>query len=154
MKKALLLFALLLAFAWTASAQDQSATSSQTTTTAKKSHKSASSKGSTLTGCVSQSANSEGNYTLTNGRHKKGVELLNGTGDADISKHAGHEVRLTGNWTTAEAEGAGEANKKEEKGERHFQVTSIKHISDTCTAMAGSHKSKKATSSEGMTPKS
>src|SRR4051794_38931868 len=97
MKRLLLLVAVLGAFAFSAMAQDTSTSSSasgQTTTTKKSTKKKAgdmsgmsdqggdkmssgksSAKGSTLTGCVSSSANSEGMYTLSNGRYKKGVEI-------------------------------------------------------------------------------
>ncbi len=185
MKRISLLLAVLLTFAVTVIAQDASGASagqSSTTTTSKskksmsassdtssstpsdastKSHassKSASGKTSQLTGCISSSANSEGNYTLTNGRYKKGVELVPASGQ-DVSKHAGHEVQLTGNWTTEAAEGKGEAhekNEKAEKGEKHFQVASIKHMSETCTAgtsaKSSSTKANDTSASNSTTP--
>ncbi|HWR14234.1 MAG TPA: hypothetical protein VN577_05370 [Terriglobales bacterium] len=93
--------------------------------------------GKTLTGCLSQSANTEGNYTLTN-RRKKTVELISTS--EDLSKHAGHEVQLSGNWTTEKAEGKttekSEAN--EDKNEKHFQVSSVKDVADTCETQAAS----------------
>jgi hypothetical protein len=150
MKKSLFLLAILAAFAFGAVAQDASQSSSATgqTSTAKSKKKSSDSsmsgmdmsndkgsakKGSTLTGCVSSSANSEGMYTLTNGRYKKGVEI----GPADkVKDHAGHQVALTGKWGTG-AEAGEKAGTKEGKGERHFDVSDVKHISPTCSEAPG-----------------
>ena len=98
-------------------------------------------KSSQLTGCISSSANSEGNYTLTNGKYKKGVELIPAEG-TDVSKHAGHEVQLSGKWTTEAAEGKNEKAEASEKNEKHFQVASIKHMADTCPAMSAKAGSK------------
>ena len=94
-------------------AQDASQTSSQSqadTTTGKHHKKGAmgengsSGKMSTLTGCVSSSANSDGMYTLSNGRYKNGVEV----GPSDkVKDHAGHQVALKGHWSTAAAFVAG-----------------------------------------------
>src|ERR1051325_11917479 len=92
MNRLLLLLLVTAAFAFTAVAQDASPTSSasgQTSTSTNKKaksgdehagmamdHQSASSeKGATLTGCVSASPNAEGMYTLSNAKHKKGIEV-------------------------------------------------------------------------------
>ena len=133
MKRVLLVIAMALAFTWTMAAQDQAGTSSTqttTTTTTKKSHKKAASsdtsasdtasskstgKSHTVTGCISKDKDANGNYTLTNGRYKKGVDV---TGSDDLSAHAGHKVQLTGTWTTPG---------------KTFDETKIKHISETCT---------------------
>ena len=154
MKKLLLLLGLLAAFAFVAVAQDasQSGASGQTSTNMSKKKSSGDhsgmamdqqgsskgAKGSTLTGCLSSSANEEGMYTLSNTKMKKGVEV----GPADkVKDHAGHQVSLTGKWATGaeagEKEGAEKAGAKEEKGERHFEVASVKHISDTCSEAPG-----------------
>jgi len=98
-----------------------------------------------LTGCLS-GPNDEGVYELKNG--KKEVEV---GGLDDLSKHVGHKVRLHGSWTKngsdiGEKESS-ESKGKEEKGERHFKVASIDHISDTCPAGAaekGEHHKKEA----------
>ena len=88
--------------------------------------------GSTITGCLS-GPNSEGLYTLKQ-QGKREVEV---GGLADLSKHVGHEVRLHGAWAKSggaigeKEETAGKGG-KEEKGERHFKVTSIDHIAETC----------------------
>ena len=151
MKKSIFLLAVLAAFAFGAVAQDATPSSNATgqASTAKSKKKSSdssmagmamdnngksSAKGSTLTGCVSSSANSEGMYTLSNGRYKKGVEI----GPADkVKEHAGHQVSLTGKWSTAAAAGEANAASAKEKGERHFEVSDVKHISETCSAAPG-----------------
>lgn len=148
MQRMLLLLGILAAFTFMAVAQDASQTSgtqSTTTTSKKKSSKSDMSgmamdhqgskgaKGSTLTGCLSSSANAEGMYTLSNAKMKKGVEV----GPTDkVKDHAGHQVALTGKWSTG-AEAGEKAGTKEEKGERHFEVDSVKHISETCSEAPG-----------------
>lgn len=111
--------------------------------------------GAMLTGCLS-GPNSEGAYELKSG--KKEVEV---GGLDDLSKHVGHKVRLHGAWAKSGAEigekenAASEAKEgKEEKGERHFKVASIDHLSDTCPAGAaekGEHPKKGA--SAGTSPK-
>lgn len=107
--------------------------------------------GATLTGCLS-GPNDEGAYELKSG--KKEVEV---GGLDDLSKHVGHKVRLHGSWTKSGADigekESSESKGKEEKGERHFKVASIDHISDTCPAAAaekGEHHKKGA--SQPSTP--
>jgi len=113
-----------LAFAFSVPAQNFATSSTgQTSTTTK------TSKTLQLTGCVSALANSEGNYTFTNGRYKKAVELIPGPASEDISTHAGHEVQLTGNWIS---EPSASKNAGAQKYDKHFLVTSIQHLSDTC----------------------
>ena len=153
MKRLCLLLTFLAAFAFAAMAQDASPTSSpagQTTTKSSKNktagehsgmamdHKDnmgkSSGKGSTLTGCLSASANAEGMYTLSNARNKKGLEV----GPADkVKEHAGHQVSLTGKWSSAAEAGEANAASAKEKGEKHFEVASVKHISETCTQAPG-----------------
>jgi hypothetical protein len=150
MKKVLFLLVVALAFTFTAMAQTESntgAASGQTTTKAKKSKKGSAAtesgqaamgkepkaaKEATLTGCLSAQPDSNGNYTLSNGRYKKGVEV---TPADKVKEHAGHQVKLTGMWT---AEAAGEqpgGGKK--KGKKAFEVTNVTHISDTCAKAPG-----------------
>ncbi len=100
-------------------------------------------KGAAITGCLS-GPNDEGTYELT----PKGSSKKVGVGGSDeLSKHVGNEVRLHGSWVKSSAE-IGEKESAEAKGEkgeqesaeRHFKVTSIDHIADTCPA-AGTGKS-------------
>jgi hypothetical protein len=108
----------------------------------------------TLTGCLS-GPNNEGVYELKSS--KKEVEV---GGLDDLSKHVGHKVRLHGSWTKngsdiGEKESS-ESKGKEEKGERHFKVASIDHISDTCAAKAsekGEHHKKGTSQPSATTPK-
>jgi len=177
MKKLSLLLMILAAFAFAAVAQDASQTSSSSGQTTTKSSKSksgdhsgmamdhdqssmgkSSAKGSTLTGCLSSSPNSEGMYTLANAKSKKGVEV----GPADkVKDHAGHQVSLTGKWSTAAEAGETNAASSKEKGERHFEVDSVKHISETCSEAPGGgtagskmKKGDKTKSSSSATPPS
>lgn len=142
MKKLSLLLAVVFVFALTAVAQESGAASSsgqmsQDQTMSKKGHKMGAmgaKKGSTLTGCVSKEANADGMYTLSNGRYKKGVEI----GPADkVKDHAGHQVKLTGKWGTSAEAGETAAAGTEKKGERHFEVDNVEHISDTCSMAPG-----------------
>ena len=107
----------------------------------------------TLTGCLS-GPNDEGVYELKSG--KKEVEV---GGLDDLSKHVGHNVRLHGSWTKSGADigekESSESKGKEEKGERHFKVASIDHISDTCPAGAaekGEHHKKGSSTTQPSTP--
>jgi hypothetical protein len=140
MKRVLPLLCVLLTFTFASWAQSSSSTKSSSKKAAGKMHQ--------LTGCVSQTANPDGNYTLTNGHFKKGVELLGET--SEIQAQAGHEVRVMGNWTTAAAEGGtSKSMSANEKNEKHFEVSQVKLVSDTCPApgaMAHHHTKTKGTS--------
>jgi hypothetical protein len=106
--------------------------------------------GSTITGCLS-GPNNEGVYELKSGHHN--VEV---GGNDELSKHVGHQVKLHGTWektgaAIGEKEGTAE---KGEKGEKHFKVTSIDHMADSCNAGAAGtseHHNKKGSGS--TTPK-
>jgi hypothetical protein len=152
MKKLLLLLAVILAFTFTAFAQGtETSGSTQTTTTKTKKMHAKVNKESTLTGCISAQPGANGDYTLTNGRYKKGVEL---TPSGKVKDHAGHQVQLKGEWAKAETPGGGTAASM-----KSFEVDSVKHISDTCkeapgggttgTAHKGAKKSKAKSSSSG-----
>jgi hypothetical protein len=156
MKKVLCILTALFALSW-ASAQtggssqgqtggstDQASSTDQQQT--KKGMKKGGKKGeTTLTGCLS-GPNAEGNYELQHGAKK--VEV---SSSEDLKAHVGHTVKLHGSYVKAAAMEKGEAGEKgeaaekggmkEEKGERHFNATSIDHVSDTCKGGAmGEHK--------------
>jgi hypothetical protein len=142
-----ILFVLAVSVALSAQSQTQSSS------TTKSNGKSA-----TLTGCLS-GPNDEGAYMLKTGRHS--VEV---GGTDDLKAHVGHEVKLSGTWArsgseigereenesaehnhkagTAEANEKAEANEagghheKSEARERHFKVSSVTMVSDTCTGTA------------------
>lgn len=94
----------------------------------------------TITGCLS-GPNSEGAYVLktTKGR---AVEV---GGNDQLKSHVGHTVKLTGTWAKSGAEigenesASAEKNETAEKSEhgkeaeRHFKVTDIQHVSDSCS---------------------
>ncbi len=92
----------------------------------------------TLKGCLS-GPNAEGAYVLKTARGH-GFEV---GGNDQLKSHVGHEVKLTGTWVKSgsdigENESA-EKNEKSEAGEhhgvaeRHFKVSDIQHVSDTCS---------------------
>ncbi len=141
MKRLFVLLGILAAFTLMAVAQDASQTGSSTTKN-KSDHSGMAmdhqgmkgAKGSTLTGCLSSTANAEGMYTLSNAKMKRGVEV----GPTDkVKDHAGHQVELMGKWSTAAEAGETTAESTKEKGHRHFEVDSVKHISDTCSEAPG-----------------
>lgn len=163
MKRLVMLLAFCVAFSLTgmaqygsSSSQGTSASSDQGTTTkkSKKTSGETSTKEHTVTGCLS-GPNDEGAYLLTNGRYKKGLEV---GGTDELKSHVGHEVKLTGTWASAsdigEKEGTSEAKgEKSEAKEKHFKVSKIEHLSDSCkTAKAG--KTKKEKSGSTSTPPS
>lgn len=96
-----------------------------------------SAKETTLTGCLN-GPNAENAYVLTTAKNKKGYEV-GMPGSDELSKHVGHKVKLTGTWAkSGEQIGENEkmeskAGEKAEHGERHFQVTKIDHLADSCT---------------------
>lgn len=150
MKKVLCILTAMFAITWasgqtsSSSQADQSSASTSKMAKSKKGMKKGTGE-ATIMGCLS-GPNAEGAYVLTHGKRK--VEV---GGNDDLSKHVGHEVKLHGTWAKAgEKEAAGGSEKsekgeaKEEMHERHFNVTSIDHVSETCKAggkMAG-HKMK------------
>jgi hypothetical protein len=136
MKKIALLLVLLLTVGTLALAQ-----TSSTETGEHAKHKGMSAGGNgTLTGCLS-GPNDEGAYVLTNAKGHK-VEV---GGSDDLKAHVGHEVKLTGTWEKSgaaigeneknekhESAEKGEKGEKGEHGHRHFKVSKIDHVSDTC----------------------
>lgn len=96
----------------------------------------------TVTGCLS-GPNDEGAYVLT---QSKGHAIEVG-GNDQLKEHVGHTVRLTGSWAKSGSEiGENESAEKNEKAEgsehrgvaeRHFKVTDIHHISDSCSQTGG-----------------
>ncbi len=143
MRKVALLFALMAAFTLSAAAQGSygSAPSSDQTKPAKtkKVKNTSGGKETSLSGCLS-GPNAENAYVLTNGRHRKGVEV---GGLDELKDHVGHQVKLTGMWAKSGADiGENEPAGKSEKGERHFKVTKVTHVADSCTAPAEAKKKK------------
>jgi len=133
------------------SSKGQASTSkSQTSGTQKKST------ATTLTGCLS-GPNDEGVYVLKTKSSKHEIEV---GGSDELSKHVNNEVKLHGSWVKsgsdigekegAEAKGGEKGGKAEnEANEKHFKVTSIDHIADTCPAAGSASKSGSSSKSSG-----
>src|SRR5438270_6435440 len=127
MKKLVAILSMLFALTFLSAAQTGSSDQgAQKKTTAKGG-------GAVLSGCLS-GPNDEGAYVLKSG--KRQVEV---GGNDELSKHVGHTVKLHGSWAKSGAEigekenaAAEKKEGKEEKGERHFKVASIDHVSETC----------------------
>ena len=92
-----------------------------------------------VTGCLS-GPNEEGAYVLKTAKGR-GFEV---GGNDELKNHVGHKVKLTGNWAKSGAEiGENESAEKnvekhetaEHQGvaEKHFKVSDIHHVSDTCS---------------------
>jgi len=102
-------------------------------------------KESTVKGCLS-GPNTEGAYIL---KTAKGHAFEVG-GNDQLKSHVGHEVKLTGTWVKSGSEiGENESAEKNEKSEsaehhgvaeRHFKVSDIQHIADSCQGAASSTK--------------
>ncbi len=95
---------------------------------------SASDASQTITGCLQKGTESGGYYLVgADGHH---WELYPAQG-VSLAGHVGHTVALTGTVTKrtpAEEEKSQPAEKKEITGKGHadFEVTGMKHISDSC----------------------
>lgn len=95
-------------------------------------------KETTVKGCLS-GPNTEGAYVL---KTAKGHAFEVG-GNDQLKSHVGHEVKLTGTWVKSGSEiGENESAEKNEKSEasehhgvaeRHFKVSDIQHVADTCS---------------------
>ena len=88
-----------------------------------------------MTGCLQKG---EGNmFTLTNveGNGPKTVEIVGAAPAANLAAHVGHRIEITGTGvspkTAAKAEG-NKKNMKEEAGEHHMRVQSVKMIAAKC----------------------
>jgi hypothetical protein len=98
------------------------------------------SKEHTLQGCVQQSGD---DFMLQTGK-RKDIELIS---NEDLKAHIGHTVKVTGIWDRSadrsEASGKGheghetaaaKAGEHHEMKERHFRVSKVEMVSDSCTA--------------------
>jgi hypothetical protein len=92
----------------------------------------------TLTGCLS-GPNHEGVYVL-----QTGSETVDVGGLAELSKHPGHRVRLTGTWAKngaeigekdpAENKETEQQDREEDAKEKWFKVAAVHMLSKTCTS--------------------
>ena len=90
-----------------------------------------------MTGCLQKG---EGNmFTLTNveGAGPKSVEIVGTAPGVNLGPHVGHKIEVTGMSVAAKraakVEGAKGKEKKEERGEHHMQVQSMKMIAASCS---------------------
>jgi Protein of unknown function (DUF5818) len=84
----------------------------------------------TLKGCVQSQG---GSYVLET---KKGKDIAL-TGQ-DISAHVGHEVAVKGTWAAGGGAMSSTSSSSAGSAEKTFNVTSVKHISDTCKSKSSS----------------
>ena len=113
----------------------------------------------TLTGCLSKTTPTTGTeaaYTLTT--KNKEIDVRGG----QLADHVGHEVKLTGTWMNEAAHGgcAPESVPPEkqtvrtDKGSpRHFMVSEIQHIAETCTTKLELKQEKHQTKQESQQEK-
>jgi Protein of unknown function (DUF5818) len=80
----------------------------------------------TVEGCLSSS---NGSYTLTDSQGKT-YQLMGDS--AKLSKHVGHEVKVTGTESAA-GSASSDASGMAGGSQMSIQVSSLKHISKTCT---------------------
>jgi hypothetical protein len=151
MKKLLLIVAIVLSLSFAAFAQADSAAPKKSKTKAADENKT-----SQLTGCIT-GPNAEGAYMLTNGRHRKGVEV---GGTDDLKNHVGHQVKLNGTWSDAKAIGVTEQAEKTAGNSgsntaamRKFKVEKITMVSDTCPATGAAKSGKSGKKKADEAPK-
>ncbi len=142
MRRLLLFSVLLLGTSWAlaqnAPAQTSSTNSGQANTTyqaqSQTSNGNAAAK-QTVEGCLS---NSNGNYMLT----AKDGTMYQLMGDSSkLSEHVGHTVKVTGTVSTSSAAPSGEnsGGMASNSGQQTLQVSSVRHISKTCSGGGMSH---------------
>lgn len=88
----------------------------------------------TVTGCLQKGVEADGFYIISN--EKKHWELYPQSG-VSLAEHVGHTVSVTGTVAhrSADEEKVSQPNEKQEAGKnKHadLNVTSVKHVSDTC----------------------
>ncbi len=99
-------------------------------------------KAHSMTGCL-QKGDEPNTYRLTSveGKGPKTVELVGMASAADLATHVGHKVTITGSAVSNKAAAKAEGNagttgtagmKKEEKGEHHMNVETVKMVAPSC----------------------
>jgi hypothetical protein len=89
----------------------------------------------TITGCLQKGTESEGYYLIS--KQGKHWELYSNP-DVSLADHVGHTITVTGTVAhrSATQEEKSQPNEKKETGSRKhadLQVSSLKHVSDSCT---------------------
>jgi len=90
----------------------------------------------TINGCL-QKGTEPNSYVLTNVSGGGSYELIGAPATVNLAPHVGHRIEVTGKNITkpnkaAKIEGEKGSEKKEERGERHLEVHSIKMVSPSC----------------------
>jgi hypothetical protein len=140
MKRAMLCLAACLAFAVCAAAQTTGSTAGASPDQDSGGGKHHKMSGNSITGCVEKT---DGGYAV-----KHGNKSIPVTGSDDLSAHVGHTVTLTGSWASAADKSAASTS----GGEKTFNETGIKMVSETCTG-GGKHKKGSTGSDTSTTPK-
>jgi hypothetical protein len=88
-----------------------------------------------LTGCL-EKGDDANTFKLTHvgtGADAKDWELLGAPASLKMSDHVGHKVTVSGSTVSTAGAAKMEGTKpKEEAGEHHLKVTSLKHVAPTC----------------------
>lgn len=82
----------------------------------------------TVQGCLSGAG---GSYTLTDSTGKT-YQLAGDT--SKLADHVGHKIEVTGTTSSAGSPSSGTATASGASSQQTLNVSSFKHISDTCTA--------------------
>jgi len=135
MRHVLFLSVLLLGATWAMAQNDQTPTSPTEQSPAAQSETTPTSSGGNMTvqGCLS---GSDGSYMLTD----KNGTMYQLTGDtAKLGDHIGHEVKITGTASggSMSPSGSGESGDTAGASKQTLQVSSVKHVSKTCSSGGG-----------------
>jgi hypothetical protein len=129
MKHLMLLAVLFLGVTWvsaqTTSSQDPTSSQPQSSQMDKTSQSNTASQ-TTVEGCISSS---NGSYTLTDSQGKT-YQLMGDS--AKLSKHVGHEVKVTGTESAASS-ASSDSGGMSGGSQMSVEVSSLKHVSKTCT---------------------
>jgi hypothetical protein len=92
-----------------------------------------------MTGCLQKGAGNMFTLTSVEGTGPKTVEIVATAPGVNLSPHVGHKIEITGTTVSASQAAKIEAkatstkkDMKEEKGEHHMRVVSMKMIGTTC----------------------
>ena len=87
----------------------------------------------TVKGCLSSTG---GTYTLTD-KSGKSFQLAGDT--AKLTEHVGHEIKVTGNVSSASASSSDATTGQTGGGQPTLEVSSIKHIAKSCEGKGSSY---------------
>jgi hypothetical protein len=87
----------------------------------------------TVKGCLSSTG---GTYTLTD-KSGKSFQLAGDT--AKLTEHVGHEIKVTGNVSSASASSSDATTGQTGAGQPTLEVSSFKHIAKSCEGKGSSY---------------